>query len=317
MKLEIFIKKAVEYGIEQDLRGKEAVERILNKRKKEYEKLDDDKKGEYEKEKLWNPYTDSTILYDSGKSIKKIMSGIDIDTSEIILIDRLNEKNPSDQYDLVLAHHPVGKGEQGLHQVMGMQADMFAMQGVPINIGEGLMGPRAKLIQRGIYPRNTQKVVDAARYLDLSLACTHTIADNHVQMFLEKLVEEKRPETLDDILKMLKEIPEYKEAVKHGSGPIIFVGSPENRAGKISVSMTGGTSPDKEAYKKLADAGVGTVIEMHIPEDSRKLAKENFMNIIIAGHIASDSLGMNLLLDNFEKEGIEISACSGYIRVKR
>lgn len=317
MKLDEFMRKAVELGIEQDPRGKESIERLLKKRAEKYEKMDEEKKKEFDVEKLWNPFGDSTILNDTGSDIKRIMVGIDIDTSELLLVDRLNEKNPDSPYNLVLAHHPVGKGLQDLWEVMDMQADMFAQHGVSITTGEGLMGPRAKEIQRLIYPRNSQKPVDAAKHLDISLACVHTVADNHVQRFLEKVVEEKEPETLEEILKILKEIPEFKEAVRHGSGPIVFAGAPEKRAGKIAVSMTGGTSPSKEAYKKMAVAGVGTVIEMHIPEESRKIAEENFMNIVISGHMASDSLGMNLLLDNFEKEGVEISTCSGFIRVKR
>ncbi|KKR97364.1 MAG: hypothetical protein UU49_C0033G0007, partial [Candidatus Magasanikbacteria bacterium GW2011_GWC2_41_17] len=46
-------------------------------------------------------------------------------------------------------------------------------------------------------------------------------------------------------------------------------------------------------------------------------AKGAFLNIIIAGHIASDSLGLNLFLDELEKKGIKIIPCSGLIRVSR
>ncbi|MHA2298851.1 MAG: NGG1p interacting factor NIF3 [Candidatus Hodarchaeales archaeon] len=317
MKLEEFMRKAVNLGIDKDPRRREAVEKMLEKEKEKYEKMDDDKKKEYDVEKLWNPYGDTTILYDTKKDIKRIMVGIDIDTSELLVVDRLNEKKPETTIDLVLSHHPVGKALQGLYDVMGVQADMFAKHGLPINVGEGLTEPRAKQVQRAVYPRNTQKVVDAARLLEINLACTHSVADNHVQEFLEDKIDEKKPENLEDILTMLKEIPEFKKAMEHKAGPTIFAGKPDNRAGKIAVKMTGGTSPGKNVFKKLSEAGVGTLIGMHIPEDSRKLAEENFINIIISGHMASDSLGMNLLLDNFERESIEIMSCSGFIRVKR
>jgi len=151
MKLEEFMRKAIALGMENDPRGKIFAEKLLKKRNEKYEKLTGEKKEEYELEKLWNPYSDSTILFDSGKEITKIMSGIDIDTSEVLLVDRLNEKNPDVPYDLILAHHPLGKGKQGLHDVMAiMQADLYAIHGVPINIGEGLTDPRAKLVQRGV-----------------------------------------------------------------------------------------------------------------------------------------------------------------------
>ena len=70
-------------------------------------------------------------------------------------------------------------------------------------------------------------------------------------------------------------------------------------------------------YEKLSQAGVGTIIGMHMSEDHKKQAEKHHINAIIAGHISSDSLGMNLLLDELEKQGIEIVACSGLMRVSR
>ena len=50
--------------------------------REKYEKMDEEKKKEFDVEKLWNPFGDSTALRDTGSEIKKIMAGIDIDTSE-------------------------------------------------------------------------------------------------------------------------------------------------------------------------------------------------------------------------------------------
>jgi hypothetical protein len=52
-------------------------------------------------------------------------------------------------------------------------------------------------------------------------------------------------------------------------------------------------------------------------DTAREVANENRMNVVIAGHIASDSLGMNLFLDELEKKGVEIIPCGGLIRVNR
>lgn len=81
--------------------------------------------------------------------------------------------------------------------------------------------------------------------------------------------------------------------------------------------MTGGTGGAKEAYEKLAMAGIGTVVCMHISEEHRKEAEKNHINVVVAGHIASDSLGMNLFLDELEQRNVEIVPCSGLIRVSR
>ena len=67
----------------------------------------------------------------------------------------------------------------------------------------------------------------------------------------------------------------------------------------------------------MKHAGVGTEIVMHIKPEARKEAEKNHINILVAGHIASDSLGMNLLLDRIEKRGVEIVPLGGLTRFRR
>jgi putative NIF3 family GTP cyclohydrolase 1 type 2 len=68
----------------------------------------------------------------------------------------------------------------------------------------------------------------------------------------------------------------------------------------------------------LVTAGVGTVVGMHVSEEHYKKFQGKHMNVVIAGHIASDNLGMNLLCDKIEKLGpIKIMTCSGFRRVRR
>ena len=118
-------------------------------------------------------------------------------------------------------------------------------------------------------------------------------------------------------MKLLKEIPEYAEAVNYNAGPTIVLGGKDRRAGRVMVDMTGGTSGSEDAYAKLAVAGVGTLIVMHIGEKHRKEAEKNNINVIIAGHMASDSLGLNLFLDEIARRGIEIIPCAGLLRHER
>jgi putative NIF3 family GTP cyclohydrolase 1 type 2 len=138
-----------------------------------------------------------------------------------------------------------------------------------------------------------------------------------VTSYLQEMMDKEKPDTLGDVLKLLKKIPEYAEAVKYNAGPTLVVGSKNRRAGKILVDMTGGTGGSEDAYAKLSQAGVGTLLVMHIGEKHRKEAEKNHVNVIIAGHMASDSLGMNLLLDGLEEKGLEIIPCSGLIRHRR
>jgi putative NIF3 family GTP cyclohydrolase 1 type 2 len=59
-------------------------------------------------------------------------------------------------------------------------------------------------------------------------------------------------------------------------------------------------------------------VGMHLSEDHRKEAEKNHLNVVIAGHISSDTLGLNLLIDGLTKsESIEILDCSGFKRFSR
>ncbi|SHG48610.1 Putative GTP cyclohydrolase 1 type 2, NIF3 family [Thermosyntropha lipolytica DSM 11003] len=315
MKLRQIYELAVELGKKYDVRG-DYLYRILEAKEKEYEKLAEDEKEFYDKENLVNPFSDTRILVGSGEEeVETILCGIDMEIGEIILADRLREKGH--KIDLVMAHHPEGIAYAALHDVMHLQEDMLARFGVPINVAEGVMAGRIAEVERNIMPANHQRAVDAARLLDLPFMCVHSPADNLVNNYLDELFNTRKPDTLGDIMDILLEIPEYKKARELKAGPKIIVGDKKRRCGRIFVKMTGGTSGAVEAYSKLAQAGVGTIICMHMPDKHRQAAKENHINVVIAGHMASDSLGMNLFLDELEKAGINIIPCSGLIRVKR
>ncbi len=308
---------AIKMGIEADLRGKTAVQKNLKRLKEKYEKLDSDEKKEFDKEKLINPFSDARILAgDPKQKVKTIYVGIDIDTAELMLAKHLSDSER--KIDLIISHHPSGKALAALDEVMHLQAEVLADYGVPINIAEKLMYPRIGEVARGVAASNHNKVVDAANLLGLSLMCVHTPTDNLVADFLKNLIEKKKPETVGDIMKILKEIPEYKIASGLNAGPSIFVGSEDNQAGKIAITeITGGTEGSPQLYEKMSQAGIGTIIGMHMKEEHKKQAEEAHINVVIAGHISSDSLGMNLFLDSLENKGIKIIPAAGLIRVKR
>ncbi len=316
MRLQAIYDLAVKKGMENDPRGKKEVEKVLEKAKKAFEELKEDEKKEFDREKLSNPYADTRILYGKPDTeVKTVLAGIDIEAGEVLIADRLREKGRV--VDLIISHHPEGKALAGLHEVMKMQAEILEIFGVPINVAEGIMASRISEVKRGLLPLNHNRAVDAARIFDIPLMSIHTPADNMVTTFLQNLINKKDPETVGDILKVLKELPEFAEAVTINAGPTIVVGDKDRKAGKVFVDMTGGTGGSEDAFAKLATAGVGTIICMHIGEKHRKEAEKNHINVIIAGHMASDSLGMNLVLDELAKEGIEIITCSGLTRFSR
>ena len=82
--------------------------------------------------------------------------------------------------------------------------------------------------------------------------------------------------------------------------------------------MTGGTEGAKDIFQSLVNSGVNTVIAMHLSEDHRKEAEKHHLNVVIAGHISSDNLGINLMLDEIQKKDtLNVIPCSGFWRYSR
>ncbi len=308
---------AVRKGIAEDKRSDEEIERLLEKKKRAYEKADESEKPFFDTETLTNPYVDTRICVgDPDLEVRGIITGIDMEVGEILLADRLREKG--EPIDLVLAHHPEGPGFASLHEVMGMQADLWATEGVSIAAGDALMAPRAQEVRRKIMPANHYRAIQAAELLGFAFMSCHTAADNCVNAFVQRHLDEEAPETLDDVVKTLRKIPEYADAAKKGYGPVIVQGSGSTRAGKMVVDMTGGTEGPIDALDRLSQAGVGTLVGMHYSEEHKKRAEELKLNLVIAGHISSDTIGMNLILDEIQKAGeVEVVCTSGMIRVAR
>lgn len=304
---------AIEMGIAADPRGKRGVEKWLELEKKKYRQLSSEDKEFFDKERLSNPYSDTRLHFgDPDQKVKTILAGIEAEEAEIALAKTLNLKP-----DLIITHHPIGRSLAAIDQVMNMQVDMLAALGIPINVAEGIFKVRLATVNRSVNPANHMRAVDAAKLANIPIINLHTACDNLINQFVQKILSRKKPETLAEVISILKKIPEYKEATINSFGPKIFAGSPENRVGKIAVLTTGGTEGPKEAYTELAKAGIGTVIDMHIKEEYREEAEKHHLNVIIAGHMSSDSIGMNLFLDKLAAKGIKIIPTSGLIRVKR
>jgi hypothetical protein len=318
MKLEALYRKAVETGIANDLRGGEEIRRLLEEEKERLGKLPEDEKDDFDRDRLFNPYADTRILNGSQDiEVKEAIVGIDMEVGEILLAYVLN-RDEGKKIDLVIGHHPEGYALARLHDVMRLQSDLLAAFGVPVSVAEQLMEKRIGEIERRMLPVNHERAVDAARVLGLPMMCIHTPADNCVTSFLTKLFQEKSPRTMGDLLKLLKEVPEYRNSSRRNAPPKVVSGSEINRCGKIFVDMTGGTEGSKDIFERYAAAGVSTLVGMHFSEEALDKAKQSNLNVIIAGHVSSDTLGLNLLFDEIEKgEPLEFVGVSGFERIRR
>lgn len=317
MKLDTFYRKAVAAGIARDPRGTESVRKLLDEERERSKTLEGDERESWQEDRLFNPYADTRILAgDPSAEVRKVIAGIDMDAAEVVLAHTLNRDRGAG-IDLVLAHHPQGVALAQLPEVMRVQADMLAAAGVTVSVAEQLLDKRMDEVGRRVLPGNHGRAVDAARLLGLPMMCVHTPADNCVNTFLEDLFAREKPARLKDLLALLKTVPEYRAAVRRRTGPRLVSGSETGRCGRGSVEMTGGTEGAKSIYESYAASGVSTIVGMHISEEALENAKKAHLNVVLAGHISSDTLGLNLLLDEVEKEErLEFVEVSGFVRTR-
>jgi putative NIF3 family GTP cyclohydrolase 1 type 2 len=318
MKLERLYRKAIDTGIANDLRDKDEIQKILEDENEKLKDLKEDEKKFYDPDRLFNPFADSRVLNGEPQTdIRKVMAGIDIEVGELLLAYLLNRDRGA-KIDLVLSHHPMGWAQAQLHEVMKLQAKLLAKVGVTISVAEQLMEKRIGEIERRILPINHMREVDAGRILGLPMMCLHTPADNCVTTYLTRLFEKEKPAKLKDLVKLLKAIPEYERAARQQTPAKIVSGCEGNSCGRIFVDMTGGTEGSKDIFDKIAAGGVSTLVGMHLTEDHLANAKKANLNVVIAGHISSDVLGLNLLLDEVEKEEkLEFVCVGGFERIRR
>ncbi|MFA7676648.1 MAG: NGG1p interacting factor NIF3 [Candidatus Omnitrophota bacterium] len=314
MKLKSLYQEIIKKGIEADVRSRPAIEKALKEKKKEYEKLCAKEKEFFDQDSLFNPFADSRLLWgDPQAQIKSMIVGVDVDAGELVLADRLREKG--EKIDLVASHHPQGAAYARFYEVMDLQVDVFSDEGVAVSVCENLLKERKAQVARRVSAANHSRSVDAARLLGLNFMCMHTPCDNLAYQYLCRELDKNKPQSLGQVLEILYEIPEYQHAAKGNNPPQLVIGSKQSRCKNIHLEFTGGTEGPQGIYKELSAKGIDTIIAMHQSEEHFKKCKEFNINVIFASHIASDNLGINLMLDHLtKKEKINIYEFSGFKR---
>ena len=244
-----------------------------------------------------------------GQGIKKVLMGVDMDTAELMLAKELG-------YHCVVSHHPRNTDTDML-EVLNDHIFKLEALGVPRNKSQKLLAERKDELSYMRHVSNSRRSESAAKLLNMPYMCIHTptdiIGEAIVQNFLDDKFKGKPETTVQDIVEALEEIGEYKNSVRK---PVIRAGSKESYAGKIYVLMSGLTGPGAKILKAYFEAGVGTLVMMHVPEkDAKEIKEQGIGNVIIAGHMSSDSLGLNKIAQKWAEKGVETTMMSGIVEV--
>jgi len=242
-----------------------------------------------------------SAIYVSGDKIKKALFCIDAGVSELLLAKKL-------ECDAVIAHHPVGgTATIHFHEVFKRHIQQMLDAGVQKDKAENAVKKRLEELEVEAHTRNYAQVIDAARLMKMPFMNIHTPLDEIGRQIMSKQISKRtdKNSTLKDVVAALEELSEFKNALTKIK---IRLGKPESKAGKIVVSHGAGTNGGYEIAKTYFEHDINTVIYIHISiNDLTKLKAENKGNLIITGHIASDSIGINPFIKELEKRGITIT----------
>jgi hypothetical protein len=187
--------------------------------------------------------------------------------------------------------------------------------GIPRNRSQKALAKKTGELSYGQHVSNSRRSESAAKLMNMPYLSLHTPADIIGEAIVQKHMDDNfadKPDTkVGDIIKVLEEIGEYKNSARK---PVVRVGSKDSYAGKIYVLMAGLTGPGSAILKQYFEGGVGTLVLMHIPEkDVKDLKEHNYGNVVVAGHMSSDSLGMNKIADKWRELGVEVTMMSGVV----
>ncbi|MEE9237807.1 MAG: hypothetical protein V3U52_08490 [Thermoplasmata archaeon] len=244
-----------------------------------------------------------------GRGIERVLIGIDIGEGELLLAERMG-------FDCAIAHHPAGGSSRvRFHEVIARHQEMLEAHGVPsIAAAEAV---EELTLQRDLvgHASNYDRVPSIARLLRIPFMSIHTPLDEIGRQRMVGRLETCDPgASVRDALEVLGTFGEFRRAltrieIRHGDG--------DNPLGRWAVAHGAGTNGGYPVAKAYFSHGIDTLLYIHIsPADLERLRKDSDLaekNLIVTGHIASDSLGINPYVDRLRQEGIEVTCIGGII----
>ncbi|HPE69934.1 MAG TPA: Nif3-like dinuclear metal center hexameric protein [Thermotogota bacterium] len=250
---------------------------------------------------------DDSGIHVPGKNIRKVLFGLDVDNA-VLLYAKQNG------YDLVVGHHPNASSVR-LHKVFLQHVDFMVSHGVPLQKAQDAVFPKAKSIELSEHASNYAQVAQFAQHIGMPYINVHQPLDElgrrMLQGAIDNLLESKPDATVDEVVEVLSQVPELRRAktnveIRHGEGT--------RKAGKVVFSHGFGTNGGAQVAQAFFESGVDTVCYIHLAyPDLVKIAEMDRGTLIVTGHIASDSVGINPYLQALRKEGLQVDALGGVI----
>ena len=249
-------------------------------------------------------------IYVPSKDVKRALFGIDADVGVLLAAKERG-------YDLVIAHHPVGgRASLGILKVYKRHATNLERAGVPRNAAS--MAVRAMQDEHAprIHAANYDHVPSLARLLGVPLMSIHNPCDEIGRRVMDEALRKamKAASTVREAIESLNRLPEFSKAE---TDIALRIGKPGNRVGRWVVLHGAGTNGGYHMARCAFDNGIDTVVYIHIDPGHLARLRAEFAakgkNLIVTGHVASDSIGINVLVRALRERGLEVTCVSGIV----
>lgn len=242
-----------------------------------------------------------SAIYAKGEGIRRVLFGIDAGVPELLLAKNLG-------YDAVIAHHPSG-GTALLNfaEVFRRHIHQMMDAGIPKREAEKAVSKKLFDLTIDAHSRNYNHIVDVVNLLKIPYMNIHTPLDEIGRRIMSQRIEDRIDvnSRVKDVVEALALLGEFRNAETKIE---IRVGKPDNKAGRVVISHGAGTNGGYDIAKAYFAHGIGTVIYIHVGlGDLERLRMENVGNLVITGHMASDSVGINPFIHELEKQGLTVT----------
>lgn len=250
---------------------------------------------------------DCAIYYPGGR-ISHILMGIDVGAAELFMARQLG-------FHAVIAHHPAGYAGP-FWEVYRLHVAQMTAFGVPQADAENAVASRITNLEAAAQRENYDHVASVARLLEMPFLNIHSPLDEVgrriMQDVADTLLARKPQASVADLRDALLTLPEFAAAKTHMQ---TLLGGWNAPAGRVVVSHGAYTNGGYAVARAYLTHGIDTVCCIHFPlEDAQRLASEGITgNILVMGHIAGDSVGINPYVARLRSEGLEVATFSGII----
>lgn len=250
-----------------------------------------------------------TQIYVPGDKITRVLMGIDIGEAELVLAKERG-------IDCVIAHHPAGgSAKVHFHEVLARHKEMMVAHGVPEEVAAKAVAELILQWELEGHSSNYDRVPSIARLLGLAFMNLHLPLDEVGRRKMdEQLRQCGEDSTVADAVSSLGQLPEFRKAetsieVRHGRL--------DNPLGRFVVAHGAGTNGGYNVAQAYYTHGIDTVVYIHIsPKDLKSIRSDGELkgkNLVVTGHIASDSLGINPYVGALRRRGLEVTCIGGIL----